>query len=951
MSLLYQDFSTLETIGSEGLQTNQRITLITAQGLVNTTLGAWGDFFSTPLVQRLEQLEASVNGSPIPSIWPVAKTLTLTGAVSGSARVDGSTDIQLLTNIEDGTLTTAKVIGLEDRLRSHSNLLNLAWTTGFSLGPYTTTYSGDLNALRGALFVQTNQLTQHKPALEGNDFTILTNGPQNYGNQLALRDREMWSRSQSEGVWSQWFQHWTTANLDPNVLLLKTDVALAANKLANARSFSLTGVITANPVAFDGTRNLVLSTSIADGTLSIATISGLKNTLESKFALRGKLDNTVDLNTVTTFGLYESTDAFTRGSLNYPVNNADSGRGILEVIPTSLGILQRYRTVKDAFYFRSYALSTGLWSNWTALVTGNNLATLVNNKLDLGGGTIKGDLFVEGNLSSTLFQTKKYFEVTETLSDTNRYLFKSNQFVIREWSDRIDFKASSTDTPVGVGALSLTTDRRLLFDNRVVWHSGNLDPANPVPANGLFYVGSPEGTHLRLRSDGKYSSDAGVTWHEFNEIPQVVTDPIYNSLGLGNQLIQLSQSDGESTLQLRTGANGKPKYFSFGTDGNFHVLNGRVFVQGEEVWSSGNFDPTSKLNVDGVAASASKLSRARTINGVPFDGTQNITITAQATNVPWQNVTSSPEVLKTLGNLSHATGWLKNDGNGLLSWSVLSKSDLGLSKVDNTPDAQKTVASASTLVTARKINGTNFDGSVDVTTTSWGTGRNLSVGNATKNIDGSSDMSFSLSEIGAQANLGYTPLNKAGDQAIGPLSAQRFSTGWDSGDEGSFSCSNWFRSSGQTGILFNDYGGGLYMTDTTYVRVYGGKALWVDNDIHASAFTETSDARLKTSVDDLKAIEPLRPVSYIRIATGEREIGFIAQEVQSHYPEAVTVETDGMLGVKYTRLTAILAAQVNDVNHRMATSEETIADLQQQVRDLLKQLADLQAIVLKSKVS
>lgn len=38
--------------------------------------------------------------------------------------------------------------------------------------------------------------------------------------------------------------------------------------------------------------------------------------------------------------------------------------------------------------------------------------------------------------------------------------------------------------------------------------------------------------------------------------------------------------------------------------------------------------------------------------------------------------------------------------------------------------------------------------------------------------------------------------------------------------------SNWFRSNGQTGWQSQTYGGGIYMTDSSYVRVYGGKRFY-----------------------------------------------------------------------------------------------------------------------------
>lgn len=52
------------------------------------------------------------------------------------------------------------------------------------------------------------------------------------------------------------------------------------------------------------------------------------------------------------------------------------------------------------------------------------------------------------------------------------------------------------------------------------------------------------------------------------------------------------------------------------------------------------------------------------------------------------------------------------------------------------------------LRTARTINGTSFNGTANITTVKWGTARAIKIGNASKNIDGSENVTFSLAEIG-----------------------------------------------------------------------------------------------------------------------------------------------------------------------------------------------------------
>ncbi len=71
-------------------------------------------------------------------------------------------------------------------------------------------------------------------------------------------------------------------------------------------------------------------------------------------------------------------------------------------------------------------------------------------------------------------------------------------------------------------------------------------------------------------------------------------------------------------------------------------------------------------------------------------------------------------------------------------------------------------ATATKLATARSINGTNFDGSGNITTATWGTARNVTIGNTKKSVNGSADVSWSLSEIGAAASShthSYLPLS------------------------------------------------------------------------------------------------------------------------------------------------------------------------------------------------
>lgn len=75
--------------------------------------------------------------------------------------------------------------------------------------------------------------------------------------------------------------------------------------------------------------------------------------------------------------------------------------------------------------------------------------------------------------------------------------------------------------------------------------------------------------------------------------------------------------------------------------------------------------------------------------------------------------------------------------------------------------------------------------------------------------------------------------------------------------------------------------------------------------------TSYSDKRLKTDIRSLDNRGLLNPVVYTK--DNKRQIGFIAQEVQEHYPELVSEDANGYLSLNYQQLTAVLSSQINDL--------------------------------------
>jgi hypothetical protein len=179
----------------------------------------------------------------------------------------------------------------------------------------------------------------------------------------------------------------------------------------------------------------------------------------------------------------------------------------------------------------------------------------------------------------------------------------------------------------------------------------------------------------------------------------------------------------------------------------------------------------------------------------------------------------------------------------------------------------------------------------------------------------------------------------------------------------SFYASGWFYSTGGTGWYNNTYGGGLYMEDTTWVRIYNGKQFYVSNSSGNAIATPGdvvagySDIRLKdveevendalTKISSLDSIyyrdnEKARELGY---SGSERKYGLIAQQVQEVLPEVikrapVDMDSDGgsktgedYITVDYDRVVPLLVAGIKEqtalINNLTSELESVKLELQE----------------------
>lgn len=139
----------------------------------------------------------------------------------------------------------------------------------------------------------------------------------------------------------------------------------------------------------------------------------------------------------------------------------------------------------------------------------------------------------------------------------------------------------------------------------------------------------------------------------------------------------------------------------------------------------------------------------------------------------------------------------------------------------------------------------------------------------------------------------------------------------------------WWTNSGSIGSSSNK----------SYIFSYNGSSWNFTGSVVASGeVTAYSDARLKSNIHTLDYRGRLIPRHYVK--DGKQSIGFIAQEVQSLYPELVLGQDKNRpyLSLNYNGCTAVLSAQLNHVEDEVTMLKNKVRELEIKVSVLTEQL-------------
>lgn len=344
-------------------------------------------------------------------------------------------------------------------------------------------------------------------------------------------------------------------------------------------------------------------------------------------------------------------------------------------------------------------------------------------------------------------------------------------------------------------------------------------------------------------------------------------DTIYDGLPIDNDTIYWQEVDGSRVLKAREGSGS-----SFDKSAMWTALAGSTTEQinkshlttaltgyATESWVTGKnyavksttlagYGITDGVNDVSVSGTGNAVTAA-SISGHTLTLTKGSTFSLSGHKHAWSDITSGkPSTLSGYG-ITDAYTKTESDSKYPTKTGSGASGTWGINVTGNAGTATK-------LQTARTLWGRSFDGTGNVSGNLDSVGKISANGeiitssaNSFRAVYGS--YGFFIRNDGVSTYFMHTnkddpyggwnnnrPItidNASGRISINSaLDVGSVTTFYNKVTGTSISCSNWHRSTGQTGWVNDSYGGGIYMTDATWVRVWNGKGFLCENTIESS---------------------------------------------------------------------------------------------------------------------
>ena len=571
----------------------------------------------------------------------------------------------------------------------------------------------------------------------------------------------------------------------------------------------------------------------------------------------------------------------------------------------------------------------------------------------------------------------------------------------------LGLKANTTDVNTALGLKANTSDVNTALGLKANTTDVNTELAlkadDAVVSTQLSTKENSSNKSVNLNTDAasdvKYPSVKSVkTYVDAQIASATISDADVNTKGkiqLAGDLGGTASAPTVPGLTLKANTSDVNNSLSFKVDkvlGKSLSTNDYTTAEKDKLAAISGINTGDQVNITGNAATATKLQNTRTINGIAFDGSANITL--PSSGIPYTGATQAVDLgafdLKVngltigsgkngldvnvaigknalsntitgfQGNYITAVGFeaLKNDTWGYFNTGIgssallsnttgLANTSVGANSLYSNTTANFNTAvgsSALRLNTTGESNTANGSSALEFSTTgSFNTA--IGANGLKSNITGSNNSSvgsgaLSFSNTNNNTAMGTNSLkNTTGysNTALGAFAGEVNTTGNENtaiGVTATFASNNLSNATaigfGATAAASNSVRLG-----NTSVTVIGGQVAW----------TAASDIRIKKNIVNskygLSTVLQLRPVEYNLISNDLRQVGFIAQEVQKLVPEVVTgkegdLNKGEILGITYSNLVPVLTKAIQEQQIQIEILQKELQELKKLVKGLKK---------------
>jgi hypothetical protein len=288
---------------------------------------------------------------------------------------------------------------------------------------------------------------------------------------------------------------------------------------------------------------------------------------------------------------------------------------------------------------------------------------------------------------------------------------------------------------------------------------------NNSASKGLYNQATTQ--HWYSTANGTWKSESTTTFNQiqFSTSGNIVRGSVYadnaNNIGfLTSGGAWRWRIDNSGSLQEGT----VPWARVSGAPG-FLTGNQTITLSGDASGSGTTSIGVTVNRIDGIDFRNGNSTNGTNPNNINENGTSYITsvsLFGQTDGALYSQAYSTSWVHQIYGDYRTGQLAVRGRNNGTLTaWRTIwdSSNLTNLNQLSNGPgyitssaSISGNAATATTLQTTRSINGTNFNGSANITTANWGTTRTIFIGSTGKSVNGGGNVSWSINEIGAYSN-------------------------------------------------------------------------------------------------------------------------------------------------------------------------------------------------------